>query len=224
MNRFLELTNDLSHYKKKTSNQKLSKGNSYSYGKDSDNVVQLPDVKVKIPSKARRESILKKAGWKKATLMITMKDFKGSPMLGRKVFVQSQAPDVVTQTDAKDVNGGGVIFSNFWIKPSGMLRILAISTLSPTKAPSGIIHYTLPRNKVLKLEATQGFREQEVTATGAIEAASKAGVKGSAGIDFKIVKLGGDASKENSNKQTSSISYKYKLIIPTDSLDIKVVR
>lgn len=221
MNRFIDLHEDL-HLFKKQRKTRMAEGSSY-YHQQFGDPIELPPIEVKI-SKRRREQILKKAGWKKATVMLVIKDFLSQPMLGYKVIIESQAPKVVPQYEGKDIKGGGVIFSDFWIKPNGILRILAISTGSPSLAPSGTIHYTLPKNNVLKLDITQGSKEVEVVATNSSEAATKAGAKGTAGVDFKIFKVGGEVTGENSSKRGQSLAFKYKVILPAGNLDIKVVK
>jgi len=221
MNRFIALTKNLDQYKIQSA-RKLSIGKTYTFQKNGE-VTELPEMAIQV-SNQKREAILRKSGWKKATLMMTINDFKGRPMLGRKILVQSQAPDVVPQADAKDINGGSAIFSDFWIKPTGTLRVIAVSTGQPKEAPSGVIHYTLPKNNVLKLAINQGFKEIEIAATSAAEAASKAGVKGTIGVDFKVVKTEGEVSGEVSRKRGASVSQKWKITIPTESLNIVVVQ
>ncbi|HKK77714.1 MAG TPA: hypothetical protein VJ953_21725 [Saprospiraceae bacterium] len=221
MNRFINLNQDLHHFKKDQT-RRLSKASSYFHQQMGD-PVEMPPMEVTIP-KRRRERILRKAGWKKATLIIVLKDFLNRPLLGYKVMVESQAPNVVPQYDGKDVKGGGVIFSDFWIKPSGILRVMAVSTGAASLAPSGTIHYTLPRNNVLKLEANQGSKEVEVVATSSAEAASKSGAKGTAGVDYKILKIGGEISAEESNTRGESVAYRYKVILPAEDLNINVVQ
>jgi len=199
-------------YRKKTTKYAQQKGD----------VIEMPPMEITV-SKKRKEKILRKAGWKKATVMITVKDFRGRPMLGRKVLVESQAPKVVPQVEGKDVRGGGVIFSDFWIKPAGIIRIMAISTGRPAELPTGVAHYTLPKNNVLKIAAKQKSSEVEITATSAEEAANKAGAKGTAGIDFKVISIGGEVSGETERRKGTSISKKYKVIKATDTLELKIV-
>ena len=222
MNRFLDLQEELRAYKKKqNAHHKNGKGTRYTYQKDN-HVMKFEPMEINV-SEARKTQILRRAGWKKANLIITVKDFKGEPLLGHRVFAESQAPKVVPQTEAVDIRGGSAIISDFWIKPKGTLRIMAVSTGKAGLVLSGVLHYTLPKNKTLSLDASQKPKVREIVATSVEEAAKKVGAKGSVGVDFEVFSAGGEVSGEDSRKKGTSVAQKYTIKMPTATLDIKVL-
>ncbi|MEM9820555.1 MAG: hypothetical protein AAF985_05765 [Bacteroidota bacterium] len=224
MNRFLDLQEDLKYYRKQQ-NARYVQGKSQRYTYQKDNpVIELEDTVIKV-SKSKREKILKKAGWKKANVILTIKNFKGEPLLGHFILIESQAPNVVPQSNGVPIKGGAAIFSDFWIKPVGTLRVIAASTNvgKGGLAPSGVIQYTLPKNNTLRLDVTQRARTVEITATSVREAAKKVGATGSMGVDFEVFSAGGEITGEESTMRGSSISQKYTFRMPTDTFDIKVL-
>ena len=189
-------------------------GSAYSYGHQT-----LDPIEVTI-SPARREQILRSAGWKKINMTITIKDFRGEPLLGHRLFAEFQAPQVAAQNFEVDVRGGSAIFSNLWVKPSGTLRLLAVSTAHPTLAPSGVVQYTLPQSNQLRFDVHQDKMDVEVTATSSQEAASKVGATGSVGIEFQVFSAGGEISREDSGSRGESVSRRYTVRLPKSVLII----
>lgn len=224
MDRNLPLRIQIVHWPPGASN--LSHGSSWGSSRLSrarqDGVVNMEPEVITI-SPQRREQLLRSAGWKQANLSIIIKNFLGEPMLGHQIFVEAQAAGVEPQAYAQEVRGGSAIFSNIWIKPSGTLRVLAVSLGTPSRLPSGVGHYTLPANNHLRLDATQASRDIEVTATNSREAATKAGVTGSAGVEFQIFSAGVLVSSEETNTQGSSVSRRYVVRVPTSTLNITVL-
>ena len=196
--------------------------NTYSRARQDHGVIEMEPMEVTVSSQ-RREQILHRAGWRQANLTLVIRDFKGEPMLGRRIFAEAQATDVEPQTYAEDVRGGSAIFNNIWLKPSGTLRLMAVSTSGARELPSGVIHYTLPANNQLRIEATQTYRDIEVTATNSQEAAVKAGATGSIGVEFQIFSAGGEITSEETNTQGASVSRRYTVRVPTSTLDIRVL-
>lgn len=192
----------------------------YSYGRD---VIEMEPVTITI-SKAEKDRILRSAGWKKSQVVIAIKNFNGEPLLGHKLFAEFKAPKVATQSYAVDIHGGSAIFSDIWIKPSGTLRLMAVSIGTPSLVPQGVIHYSLQKNHQLRFIAMQKPYDVKVTATSSQEAASKVGAKGTMGVDFKVFSAGGEVSGEESRKKGRSRSLQYIIRIPTSTLDISPVR
>ena len=184
--------------------------------------IEMPPLEVTVSS-ARREAILRRAGWRQGTLTATVLNFRGEPLLGHRLFAEFQAADVEPQTYAQDVRGGTAIFSRVWMKPSGTMRLIAVSTGTPSDAPSGVVHYTLPASNQLRVEARQQHDDVEVTATNSQEAARKAGATGTAGINFEVFEIGGEVSTEESRTRGSSHSRRYTVRIPTSTLQIRVL-
>jgi len=181
-----------------------------------DPVVEGPEIEVTGGS----DEFFRRHGWRKANVIVTVRNFKGEPMLGHKVFASFAAPGVETQHHAADVQGGVVTWSDIWLKPQGAVTLRAISTGVPSELPSGVATYQLPSGGSLTIHAVQQSREIEVTATSSQEAATKAGVTGTAGVDFEVVSLGGEVSAEEERRRGRTISTRWKVIVPTASFDV----
>lgn len=144
-------------------------------------------------------------------------------MIGRRIFAEFKAPRVANVTDAADIRGGVVSLSNVWVKPSGTVRILAVSLNQARLLPQGVVFYNLPVRGGLRFEATQRAREVTVTAATSQAAARSVGATGSVGIDFKVVSLGGEVRTDSTNTEASSRSRSWKVTLPTSTLDIRQV-
>jgi hypothetical protein len=59
-----------------------------------------------------------------------------------------------------------------------------------------------------------------VTAATSEEAAAKVGVKGTVGVDYKILKVGGEVSGEVAAKVGSARSFTWKISLPTSTLQV----
>ena len=174
-------------------------------------------------SESRRARILRRAGWRQTDVTIIARDFNGEPMIGRRIFAEFSAPGVDSVAEGADIRGGVVNLSNVWVKPSGAVRIMAISLGQARLLPQGVVFYRLPERGSLRFEATQRAREVTVTAATSQEAARSAGATGSVGIDFKVVSLGGEVSTESMTSEGRSASRSWKVTIPTSTFDINQV-
>jgi N-acetylmuramoyl-L-alanine amidase len=181
-----------------------------------------PEV-ITIP-KARITKILKDGGWKQTNIIITLKDFRGEPLRGHKVFAEFKAPGVAPVVEGGEVTGGSMTWSDIWLKPEGTLRLLAASSGKPAIVPQGVTHYRLPDKGPLKLEAVQKSREVTITAATSAEAAVKVGVKGTVGVDFKIFEVGGEVSGESDMKKGTAREISWKIVLPESTFDVSQVK
>ena len=184
--------------------------------------VEFPPQVITI-SPARRAAILRSSGWKQVNISVTVRDFLGAPLRGHKVFAEFKAPGVAAVTEAGDIAGGAISWVNVWLKPEGTVRFLAVHLGRPSVVPEGVIHYRLPDRGPLRFQLTQRFSEVTVTATSSEEAAEKIGAKGSAGIDYKIFKIGGEISAERGRAMTTTREFSWKIILPQATFDVSQV-
>jgi N-acetylmuramoyl-L-alanine amidase len=181
-----------------------------------------PEI-ITIP-KAQITKILKDSGWKQTNIIITLKDFRGEPLRGHRVFAEFKAPGVAPVAQGGDVAGGSMTWSDVWLKPEGTLRLLAASNGKPAIVPEGVTHYRLPDKGPLKLEAVQKSREVTITAATSAEAAVKVGAKGTVGVDFKIFEVGGEVSGESERKKGTSREISWKIVLPESTFDVSQVK
>lgn len=183
-------------------------------------VKAIPVLVIKVP-KGEKEKILIRAGWKKVNIIVVARDFRGEPMKTHKMFAEFKAPGVADQDFANNVNGGSVSWKSQWLQPNGTVRLMAVSTGRPDILPEGVISYKVPSSGPMTFEVEQSQKEVEITASSEDEAAQKVGAKGSAGIDWEILKIGGEVSTEDSTSTKTGKSIKYKVTLPGSALTIK---
>jgi hypothetical protein len=171
-------------------------------------------------SPARKAEILRRGGWKQANIIVTARDYLGEPLRGHKLLAEFKAPGVADVVQGGDISGGAISWVNVWLKPEGTVRFFAVRLGRPSIAPEGVTHYRVPDRGPLRFQLTQRSTEVTVTATSSEEAAVKVGATGSAGIDYKIFKVGGEVSKERGRTTTTGLEYSWKIILPTAVFDV----
>ena len=186
-------------------------------------VTTLPDVTVRV-SERERARILKGSGWRQVDIIMTIVNFRGEPMTGFHAFAQFRAPGVAMQEENADIEGGSVFWSGVWLKPDGTLRLAAISMGAATVAPEGVTLYHLPDKGPMEFKAVQKSRQVTVAAKTSQEAASKVGAKGTMGVDFEVVKVGGEVSGEESQTKGTEVSVTWNVILPEAAFDLVQVR
>jgi hypothetical protein len=72
----------------------------------------------------------------------------------------------------------------------------------------------------VKFKAAQGFQDVNVTASDEQTAAHKAGAKGSAGLDWKIIKIGGEVSSEDSTSHATGHSEQWTVRVPLENIEL----
>lgn len=174
-------------------------------------------------SAAEKSKLLKGAGWKQVNVIATIVDFMGEPMRGHRVFAEFKAPGVAPVVEGGDVTGGAMSWSGVWLKPEGTLRLMAVSTGEAAMAPEGVTFYQLPQKGPLKFKAMQKSTEVTVTAKTVEEAAKKVGAKGSIGVDYKIIKIGGEVSGEEATKKGEELALTWKVILPVAAFELTQV-
>src|SRR5205085_8310633 len=97
------------------------------------------------------------------------------------------------------------------LMPEGSFRFQAVSATSDV-SPSGVATYKLPASGLLKFSAVQKARPPlKVTAKTAEEATEKLGLKGTVGVEIKVVKLEGEVSKEDEKKKSQELSFEWEV-------------
>ncbi|MGH7596275.1 MAG: papain-like cysteine protease family protein [bacterium] len=187
-----------------------------------DRTIDMPPLVIPI-SAARRAEILQRGGWKQANIIVTAENFLGEPMQQHKIFAEFKAPGVAPVVEGGDLDGGAVSWQNIWLKPTGTVRFLAVRKDVPSLVPEGVTHYTVRDRAPLRFKLTQQHSEVTVTATTSEEAVEKIGLTGSVGVDFKIFKIGGEASTERQRSTTTTREFTWKIILPTATFVVNQV-
>ncbi len=186
-----------------------------------ENEITFPPENITVTA-SEKKKILEKAGWKQRSIITTLVNFKGEPLSGYNVYGEIKVPDGENYY-AGEVTGGAIIWSDAWVKPYGTIRLMAVSLGEPKPVISGVTQIQLPDKGPIRLEAVQDNTEVTVTATSSEEAATKAGAKGTVGIEFEVIKLGGEVSKEEEQKKGMSKAITWKVTMGTPAFKVKQI-
>jgi hypothetical protein len=192
-------------------------------GKRSSKIIQK---KGPLEMKTKMTVSKSEVGWKKKSVSFMVRDFKGDPFNGRvwanfTGFTSEERKTKPQGTKAIQVKNGVAFLKNIWMKPEGTIQILAHRT--PSGIPlQGVSRYSIPKNGPVEVDIKQQNQKQKMTATNSREAARKAGVTGTAGVDYKVVSSEVSTTLEQERKRSRSVSRTWTLILPDSTLEVNV--
>ena len=159
-------------------------------------------IKAAAAARMKIAADLGKVGMKAIDLQIIAVNWDGEPMGGYEAFVEFKAPGTPTVTLKQEIKGGVVSFNDVSLAPSGTMRFMAVSKGKASLLPVGVVDYDLPAKPIAKFKAVQDSIDVKKRAKSGKEASEKSGLEGEAGVDWKIVKIGGKATSEEESKKT----------------------
>ena len=181
----------------------------------------LGDLLVAVANARKKiEKDLGAVGMKKIDVQVIVNDWKGEPMGGYEAFVEFKAPGAPVVNLKQEIKGGVVTFNDVSLAPSGTMRLMAVSKGKPSTLPQGVISYDLPSKPIMKFRAEQGAVEIKKRAKSAKEATEKAGLKGTAGIEWKIITVGGEKTSETESKDSYEEEVEFVIRAGTAKFDI----
>jgi len=160
-------------------------------------------------AKAKFEKDGAKSGLRKVDLQIIARSWNDEPMRGYKIYAEFKAPGFAAVTLAQDIKGGVAQYNDVMIMPSGSVRVMAVSTGKATLAPEKTISFKLPKGEIMVFTADQEHEEYKVRASSVEEASKKSGLKGEAGIDWKIFSAGVEKTSESETKSGSGLEVEW---------------
>ncbi len=179
-------------------------------------------------SAARREALLRQAGWIKISLQFYVTDFNDVPMEWHTCFVQYLGPTGEENSARSDLHGGNATFGNFWAKPTGMLRFMAIPLEGMTSEV--MLDGTVPvpvdiRGGYLAFRAAQQYREVQVRASTKEEVTEKMQVQGSVKFSIlKVAEIGAGGGYDRTKGQTTADELAWTVRIATNAVTIARLR
>jgi hypothetical protein len=193
-------------------------------------VVEAEDVTMEpvviTVSKQRREALLRRAGWTEVNVQFLIRDFNNENLINHFCLLQFTGPRGESYTDGVPVRAGIATYSSFWIKPNGVLRVLAVP-LAGTGAQGGpVLEGTavVPgqiRGRYLAFNATQDHEDIQVRASNQQQVSEQMQVQGNAKFSIlKVVELGGGVSKTRGGTQTVTGEFAYTVRVGRSSLVI----
>jgi len=175
---------------------------------------------------SRLDAILKE--YKLVNVYFLISDFLGRPSLPFRGFLLADIIDGDNKIRMARTNiPDNIVCKDVWLPRSGILRVTIVPRLeeanrgAPTLAQQ--VYYVIS-GESLNCSITQGSTTIEITAISKTEAAKKAGVKGTAGINFEIFEIGSEFDAEESEVEGNQIEKRFQVKIASNTLSISVSR
>ena len=168
------------------------------------------------------EAKAKKEGRREVNVQFVIKNFLNEPMHSHKAMIEFKAPGIDDIYLSKPIKGGVCSFKEIELMPVGTVRLLAVSTGKSSYIPTGVASYKLGTGKTATFNAKQGVKTVKVKARSLTEMTKKAGLKGSAGVEFKVVKIGGETSIEREQKKAREQSVEWEVLVGTGDFTVNL--
>lgn len=160
-----------------------------------------------------------KAGMQTMDVQITIVDWNGKPMSSEYVaYVEFTSPGTPTVNPTEDIKSTGVNIDNLRLRSSGTVYLMVRDPRSAAAYCEGTTDYEFkPGKPIMKFKAIQHNKTFKVKARTYQEATEKLGIKGTVGLEFKILKVGGEVSKESEYKQgfEQEVEWEVEAGVPT---------
>jgi hypothetical protein len=159
--------------------------------------------------------------WAYVNILINADNFLEKPLRGGRFYARITDSEGKTAAHDGDVDEGILSIPGVWAPRKDATLTLYVDALHGDDylrlEGSGDFAVT---GDAVKFRATQGFQDITVSASDQETAAHKAGAKGSAGIEWKIIKVGGEYATEDSHSRTTGRSEEWTVRIPRDNLKL----
>jgi len=163
--------------------------------------------------------------WAYVNIIINADNFLEKPLRGGRFYARITDSEGKTAAHDGDVDEGILAIPGVWAPQKDATLTLYVDALHGDDymrlEGSGDFAVT---GDAVKFRAAQGFQDVTVTASDSETAAHKAGVTGSAGIEFKIIKVGGEITSEDEESHTTGHSQEWTIRIPKDNLKLNQVQ
>jgi hypothetical protein len=183
--------------------------------------VTMEPMVITVPA-ARRETLLKQAGWIKINLQFIVKAYDNTPLDFHACHAQYLGPRGEEYDARSDLHGGIASFGDFWIKPQGMLRFLAVPDFPNDVFLDGSVPVPARiRDNYLAYNAVQDYREVQIRAASNAQVADQMQVQGNAKFSITgVVEVGGGASYGTTTTQGVSREMIYTVRVAANSVSI----
>jgi hypothetical protein len=172
-------------------------------------------------AKQKFEKDSAKFGLRKVDIQIIARSWNDEPMRGYKIYAEFKAPGVAAVVLAQDIKGGVAQYNDAMVMPTGSVRVMAVSTGKATLAPERTIPFKLPKGDLMVLTADQDHEEYKVRASSVEEASKKSGLKGEAGIDWKIFSAGVEKTSESETKGSAGVEVEWTVKVGLGSFKLE---
>ncbi|MPZ82749.1 MAG: hypothetical protein GEV28_21045 [Actinophytocola sp.] len=159
--------------------------------------------------------------WALVNILINADNFLEKPLTGARFYARIVDTDGKTAAHDGEVDDGILSIPQVWAPRKDATIKLYVDALYGDEylrlEGSGDFNVS---GEAVKFKAVQGFQDVTVSAKDEQTAAHKAGAKGSAGLDWKIIKVGGEVSTEDSDSHTTGRTEQWTVRVPRDNLKL----
>ncbi|MBB4909105.1 hypothetical protein [Actinophytocola algeriensis] len=163
--------------------------------------------------------------WAYVNIIINADNFLEKPLRGGRFYARITDAEGKTAAHDGEVDDGILSIPGVWAPQKDATLTLYVDALHGDDylrlEGSGDFAVT---GDAVKFRAAQGFQDITVTASDSQTAAEKAGVTGSAGIEFKVIKIGGEYTSETEQSRTTGHSQEWTIRVPKDNIKLTQVQ
>lgn len=175
----------------------------------------LPTVRKKVEQQKRE---LQAAAAKPVDVQLIMVDWNGGNFgYGTTAHVAFESPGVPRIAMMGKPSPAGVVgFDDVELRDSGTMSLML--TLSTGDTIEGVTEYEVKSAKsVMKFKAIQHHTRKKLRAKSIDEVKTKLGYKVNAGVDFKVLKAGGEVTRDNEYRSQwdDEVEWEVELGMPT---------
>jgi hypothetical protein len=138
-------------------------------------------------------------GAQRVDVQILVVDWNGKPFYATDAYATFEAPGVPKVSKAGRLSSNGLSLANVELRPSGTVSLMVKTAWGLIE---GATDYNFKAGKdLIKFRAVQHSQKFRTRAKSIKEATNKTGIKGSVGLEFEVVKVGGEVSSEDEYKK-----------------------
>jgi len=143
-------------------------------------------------------------------------DWNGKSFEYATGYVAFESPGLPTIRKNSKLSSNGMSINDVKLRPVGTVSL----TVDPGSAASieGTTEYSFkPGQKIMQFKAVQHVKTHKTKAKSVKEATNKSGLKGTAGVEFKVVSVGGEVTKESEYKDgyEDEVEWEIEAGVPT---------
>jgi hypothetical protein len=143
-------------------------------------------------------------------------DWNGKSFEYATGFVEFESPGMPVIRKNGKLSASGLTINNVTLRPKGMVSLM----VDPGAAQSitGSTKYEFkPGQDMMQFVAIQHHKTHKTKAKSMNEATNKSGLKGSVGVEFKVVSVGGEVTKESEYKNgyEDEVEWEIEAGVPT---------
>lgn len=159
--------------------------------------------------------------WALVNILVNADNFLEKPLTGARFYARIVDTDGKTAAHDGEVDDGILSIPQVWVPKKDATIKLYVDALYGDEYMrlEGSGDFSVSGDAV-KFKAVQGFQDVTVSAKDEQTAAHKAGAKGSAGLDWKIIKVGGEVSTEDSDSHTTGRTEQWTVRVPRDNIKL----